>query len=359
MRKFLKIAAVPLLILLGYLSFWPVPIEPKAWNAPTNAGYVGDFRANNDMASMRLIDLGGYVGPEDLTEGPDGRIYMSTHSGVVAYYDPETDKVGKYVDSNGRILGLEFGPDGILYGADAYQGLVRFEEDGSETLLTNKTSDGSPIKYANSLDITSDGIIYFTDATQRFGAKENGGTLPASILDLMEHGLTGRVLKFDPSTGETSVVIEGLSFANGVSLTKDEKHLLVAETGNYSVTKFALDGSGASERILRNLPGFPDNLNRDADGSFWLGLASPRSEPVDRLSGSPFLRKVIMRLPEAVRPKPQRYGFIIWFEEDGEVRQTVQDPSGAYALTTGALTGANGRVYVSSLTEAKLGVLGP
>jgi len=66
---------------------------------------------------------------------------------------------------------------------------------------------------------------------------------------------------------------------------------------------------------------------------------------------------MIMRLPEAVRPKPERYGFIIEIDENGNVSQNLQDPAGTYALTTGAITADDGTVYVSSLTEPGLGVL--
>ena len=98
-------------------------------------------------------------------------------------------------------------------------------------------------------------------------------------------------------------------------------------------------------------------INRNPDGTFWLGLVSPRNDAVDGLSGKPFLRKVIQRLPAAIRPKPQRYGFVVKIDENGTVLETLQDPSGAYALTTGAIEGPDGKLYISSLTEPDLGVL--
>ena len=148
-----------------------------------------------------------------------------------------------------------------------------------------------------------------------------------------------------------------MSFANGVALTQDEKHLLIVETGTYSIWKMPLENPKAARQILTNLPGFPDNIKRESDGTFWFGLVSPRSEPVDNLSESPFIRKIIQRLPSAIQPKPQRYGFLVRIDEDGNVLETLQDPSGDYALVTGALTGPDGKLYVSSLTEPDLAVL--
>ncbi|MDX1267601.1 MAG: M24 family metallopeptidase C-terminal domain-containing protein, partial [Oceanisphaera sp.] len=79
------------------------------------------------------------------------------------------------------------------------------------------------------------------------------------------------------------------------------------------------------------------NINRNPDGTFWVGLVSPRSPAADALAGQPFLRKVVQRLPASIRPKPQRYGFVFRIDADGTVLETMQDPSGLYALTTGMI----------------------
>jgi len=355
MRLF-KWVGFALILLITYLLLWPVPIDPVSWNAPKNAGYVGDFKQNNALAALEIVNLGEYSGPEDVAQGPNGKIYMPTHEGVILTYDPKTGDIEEYAKTNGRVLGIEFGVDGVLYGADAYQGLVKYE-DGNEIVIASETHDGSPIVYADDLDITKNGVVYFSDASTKFGAKEGGGTLASSLLDLMEHGPNGRVLRYDPATGSTDVVLDGLSFANGIALTDDETHLMIVETGTYSVIKLALDGSGKQEIVIDNLPGFPDNINPSENGKFWMGLVSPRNELVDNISDKPFLRKMIMRLPEAARPKPERYGFIIEIDENGDVSENLQDPAGTYALTTGAITAADGTIYISSLTEPGLGVL--
>jgi len=346
-----------MLAAVAYLLFWPVPIDPVAWKAPENEGYVGDFTPNKTLATLRRIDIGNYTGPEDFALGSDGKFYVPTHEGDILQFDPNTGKSEDFSKTPGRTLGVAFGSDGILYAADAYEGLYAIDQEGRAKLLTNTVEDGSPIPYADGVDVTSDGQVYFSDASVKFGAKEVGGTLPASLLDLLEHGPNGRILKYDTKTGRTTKVFESLSFANGVSLTKDEEHLLVVETGTYSIWKMPLDNPASATRIMTNLPGFPDNIKRDTDGTFWFGLVSPRSEPVDSLSGQPFIRKIIQRLPSAIQPKPQRYGFLVHIDEDGNVLETLQDPSGSYALITGALTGPDGKLYISSLTEPDLAVL--
>lgn len=344
---------------LVYLALWPVPITPVGWEAPLDKGYTGAFERNDRLKALEFVSLQGESGPEDAAVGPDGAIYVPTHSGKILRVDIATGRSHVFATPGGRVLGIEFSDKGELYAADAYRGLLRIAADGTVTVLADKTVDGSPIVYANDLDIAADGVIYFSDASTKFGAKANGGTLPAALLDLMEHGLNGRVLKYDRETQETTVVIAGQSYANGVALAADGSYLLIAETGTYAILKHWLTGSraGETETLIANLPGFPDNINDNPDGTFWTGLVSPRSPVVDRLAGSPFFRAVIMRLPAAVRPGPQRYGFAIRFDGDGNILENLQDPDGGYASVTGAVDAADGTAVFTSLTEPRLGFL--
>ncbi len=344
---------------LAYLALWPVAIAPVAWQAPQDEGYTGAFEKNDRLKALEFADLRGESGPEDAAVGPDGAVYVPTHSGKILKVDIGTGAVAEFASPGGRVLGIEFSDEGELYAADAYRGLLKIAADGAVTVLADKTVDGSPIVYANDLDIAADGVIYFSDASTKFGARANGGTLPAALLDLMEHGPNGRVLKYDPETRETTVLIEGRSYANGIALASDGSYLLVAETGTYSILKHWLTGSraGETEILIENLPGFPDNINDNPDGTFWTGLVSPRSPVVDMTAGSPFARKVIMRLPAALRPGPQRYSFAIRFDGDGTILENLQDPAGAYASVTGAVDAADGTVVFTSLTEPRLGYL--
>ena len=361
MKSILSFVAVLTIAAGAYLALWPVPIDPVAWSAPKNDGYAGPFEINDRLAELKFIDLAERYGPEDATLGMDGMIYAATHDSAIVRIDLKDGTTESVAETGGRPLGVEFGPDGRLFIADAFRGLMVMEKDGKIILLADRTTDGSPIAYANNLDITRSGIVYFTDSSSKFDARSIGGTLEASLLDLMEHGPNGRILKYDPATGETTVVAEGLSFANGLALSDDDSYLLVNETGTYSVLRLWLEGprAGELETVVSNLPGFPVNLNRAGDNTFWLGLVSPRSAPVDALSGQPFLRKVVQRLPATIRPKPQRYGMVVRIDGEGRVIETLQDPAGDYALNTGALPGPNGELVVTSLTEARLGYLEP
>ena len=59
------------------------------------------------------------------------------------------------------------------------------------------------------------------------------------------------------------------------------------------------DGAAGVVVLLDNLPGFPDNVTRGADGRFWMGFTKPRSDANDGMSGKPWLRALTLRLPRA------------------------------------------------------------
>lgn len=354
-RNILCFLGIVIACLVVYLAFWPVSVRPVAWEAPENAEYTGDFTQNNRLEALELIELEGRTGPEDADVGPDGLIYVATHDGEILRIEKD-GAVTSFAQTQGRPLGLEFAADGTLYVADAYRGLLAVDGTGQITLLSNRTEDGSPVLYADDVDIAADGTVYFSDASTRFGAEADGGTLPASVLDLVEHSASGRILKYDPVSGKTTVFAEGLNFANGVAIDQTSETVLVVETGAYRVWRFPMDG-GPGQIILDNLPGFPDNINNATDGTFWVGLVSPRNAIMDNLSNKPSLRRVIMRLPDAMKPAPTRYGFILRIDAEGRVLETLQDPKGNYALTTGAVTLPDGRIAVTSLTEPVLGLL--
>jgi sugar lactone lactonase YvrE len=232
------------------------------------------------------------------------------------------------------------------------------------TVLADHVTPDDPIRYADAVIVAPDGTIYFTDASTRFSPAQWGGSLGASLLDIMEHSATGRVLAHDPATGRTRIVAHGLAFANGIALSSDGHTLFVNETGAYRIWKIdgrATDldvrsGSPQATVLLDNLPGYPDNLMRGRDGRIWVGFALPRNPAADGIAPKPFLRKLTLRLPRFLWPLPKSYGHVFAVDEDGRVVEDLQDPSGAYPQTTGATETAD-RLYIQSLHARAIGWL--
>ena len=366
MKRALQVTVLLLAALAAYLAFWPVPIAPVAWQASPWPGYTGPHAANDRLSAAQVIPVAPEIGPEHIDFGPDGKLYTGVLSGAVLRMNADGSGRETVVNTGGRPLGFDFTADGQLVVADAIKGLLALQPDGTLRVLADSVN-GDPIRYADAVVIATDGRMYFTDATRRFSPAELG-TFDAALLDVLEHSCTGRVLMHEPVTGRTSVVIEGLCFPNGVALSGDERHLFIAETGEYRLwkveasareldaTALAAGGDERARVIAANLPGFPDNLTRSADGRLWTGLTKPRSSTVDGMAGRPALRALTLRLPRSLWPVPPAYGHVIAFDEEGQVVADLQDPAGRIAETSG-VTEHGGRLYVHSLHAGAFGVI--
>lgn len=331
---------------LGYLTLWPVPLTPEVYEPLKAPAFTGDFESNDAMAALELVLLpDAAVGPEDLAVMPDGTVYTTDLAGKLYRIDGEVPELIE--DLGGRPLGLKAGPDGALYIADSYRGILRWTGPGRLETLVSEVA-GAPLIYANQLDIARDGTIYFSNSTDRFDPELLGGTKPTSVMTVWEQSNSGYVARRLPD-GTVEKIADGFVYTNGVALSQAEDFLLINETGRARVHKLWLTGEKAGERelFLGNLPGYPDNLERQGDGTFWLAFASPRL-PSEKLMPYPFLRKVTWRLGDLVRPAPVHRGMVIQFDENGNILRNLQDPSGRFGVTTSALQ-VGAQFYVMSL----------
>lgn len=371
MQRIFRTLGLIAFALVAYLLLWPVPIAPMAWNAPEDAGYSGAFERNERLAALQHLSLGDDEGPEHVMVR-DGWVYAAVASGAILRMKPDGSAREVAVNTGGRPLGFDFDARGGLVVADAMKGLLRVTELGPKPKIellastVNHPVKNDPIRYADGVVVARNGTIYFTDASRRFAPAEWGGTFNASLLDILEHQSTGRLLAYDPQAKTTRVVMHGMCFPNGLALSADEQHLFVAETGEYRIWKVAVDAQGLnaqamaaapSERarvLLDKLPGYPDNLMRGQDGRLWGGFVKPRGAFVDKAAAQPWLRSLSLRLPRKLWPLPPAYGHVFAFDEDGRVRLDLQDPSGSYPETTGVTETAE-RLYIQSLHAKTLG----
>ena len=330
MSKAVATVATLLVVLFAYLLLWPVPLSPVAWEAPIDRGLVDPFAPNKRLQAATAIDPGEFAGPEDATLGLDSLVYVTTETGHIVRIRNRKAEVFAFV--GGRPLGIETDTDGSLVVANSY--------------------------IANNLALGNDGVIYFTEASRKFGAREFRDTMEATLYDVMEHGGHGRVIAFDPATGAAEVLLDNLAYANGIAIDPENRFLLVVEMNEYRVLKHWLAGpaKGRTEVLLSNLPGFGDNLKSGLNGRYWLGFAAPRKAVVDRLADKPWLRKVIMRLPKILRPAADVSSHVVAFNEHGEVLMNLQDPAARYPTLTGVLE-TRRNLYLTTLYGHALPVI--
>jgi len=348
MKKTAAVALILVATILLYLLLWPVSIAPVAWNPPAAPALDGVYAVNRALASVERLGEGVGPKPEDIAVDLKGRIYAGFEDGRIVRWDTAAMNSETFANTGGRPLGLHFDNDGNLIVADSYKGLLNIAPDGTMTTLSTEHG-GRPFHFTNDVDIAADGTIYFTDASDKFGQT-------AFVDDLMEHGAHGRLLAYDPETGETHMLLDNLQFANGVAVDPDQQFVLVNETGAYQVRKFWIAGEkeGDDEILIDNLPGFPDGISTGTNGIFWIALASPRNPLMDKLGPKPFMRKVVMRLPAFLRPKPVQYAFVLGIDAEGNVIHNLQDPDGAFAPIT-SVQEHDAKLYFGSIIESAFG----
>lgn len=90
---------------------------------------------------------------------------------------------------------------------------------------------------------------------------------------------SGRLMKYDPITKKTTVLLRGLTFANGVALSKDSSFLLLAESSPKKILRLWLQGPKADIlELFSQLERAPDNIKTNVKGEFWIGLHRDASQ---------------------------------------------------------------------------------
>ncbi len=338
-----------LLFLAAYLAFWPTSVEPIAW-APDRMR--GDLPPNERLAPARRVELAGIEGPEDVAVGTDGAVYAGMVDGKIVRIDPKTGLHHVIAETGGRPLGLDWETRGRLIIADADKGLLSLNVATGNLEVLATEAGGRPFRFTDDVDVGADGLIYFSDASDRFGIHDYK-------LDILESAGNGRLLSYDPANGRVQTLIDGLQFANGVAVSPDASFVLVVETGRYRVHKHWLTGpdKGATEILIDQLPGFPDGVSSNGRGTYWIAIPSPRNPLLDQLANMPRIRKVVARLPEAFHPKPIRHAMALGVNAQGHVLHNLQQPDGRPLTMITSVEEVGGSLYLGSLQGPAFAIL--
>jgi gluconolactonase len=196
---------------------------------------------------------------------PNDRILRWTEDGGISVFrTPSRFANGHARDRAGRLIGCSHGLGAI----------TRTELDGRETILAERHL-GRRLNGPNDVTVHSDGAIWFTDplyglSTDYEGGKRISESQPA-------------VYRFDPASGELSVVADDFEGPNGLAFSPDEKRLYIAETGAQFTTDptqhirvyDVVDGKTlAHGRIFHTIsPGYADGFKLDEAGRVWSSAA--------------------------------------------------------------------------------------
>jgi sugar lactone lactonase YvrE len=277
-----------------------------------------------------------------------GRVYGGTQDGKIIRFMPD-GKLDVFAETFGRPLGMQFDKSENLIVCDADKGLLSINPQGNITVLAT-SANNVPFKFTDALDIASDGTIYFTDASLKYGQTEY-------LHDLLESKPHGRLLSYNPATAEIKVLLSDLYFANGVALSQQEDFLLVNETYRYRIVRYWLKGpkAGTQDIFIDNLPGFPDNISSNGNGTFWLALFTVRNDVLDSLHAFPFLKAQMSKLPKSLWPKPEHYGLVLALNEQAQITQSLHDPVGEHLKEITSAKEYDGYLYLGSLSNDRIG----
>ncbi|GMN57984.1 hypothetical protein TIFTF001_027081 [Ficus carica] len=229
----------------------------------------------------------------------------------------------------GRPLGIRFYlKTGELFIADAYRGLFVSSPDGRVTTTVATSAEGQTFKLVDGVDVDQlSGHVYFTDASSRFSLSQ----IPEAIVAGDE---TGRLLKYNPSTKEVTVLLKQLAGAAGVALSADGKYALVTEFLAKRIRKFWLQGPKANtSEVVVTLEGRPDKIRSTYFGNFWVAMNVQNSTETPNV-------------PKAVK-----------INGDGEILETLNFDKYYGSTMISEFNQRASRFYVGSMEADFLGVL--
>ena len=320
------------------------PVSPVVWRPPKAPPRARQPRSATPMPRLTVLPVPG-VGPEDVAVDRHGRILTGTADGRILRLSPDGRHIETLAETGGRALGIEWldERDSLLV-CDARRGLLLVDAaEGSVEILCDSV-EGQRMLFCNNAAMSTNGTVYFTDSSRRFG-------LDHWKADLVEHSGTGRLLRREPD-GAVALVLDGLQFANGVAISADESFVAVAETGAYRVQRVWLTGerAGTIDILIDNLPGFPDNISTGSDGLTWITVASRRDRVLEVLHPlPPVFRRLAWAMPERLQPAPHPTVWVMAVDAQGRVVHDLQEAGDERFWMVTGVREVDGRVYLGSL----------
>ena len=273
---------------------------------------------------------GVHIGEQDFS---DGKILKISSDGIVEIF----------YDAGSWVAGLHFDNDENLIALSHKEGLIKISPNKEVTILAKTDENGRQFLIPNGLDISSNGMIYFSNTSH-----ESAYNIKYGRKLIMEIKPTGGLYAYNPKTEKVTTLIEGTYFGNGVVLSQNEDFLLMTETTKYQITKYWLkgDNAGNSEVFMENLPGFPNGISKREDGSFWLGFSTQRNDALDKIHPKKGMKKLVYALPEFMQPKQDKYGIVLNMSEGGKILSSLYDTSGTVIPEAGSVKENNGFLYI-------------
>jgi gluconolactonase len=194
---------------------------------------------------------------------PNNRMLKWTRKdGARIFRSPSQFANGNYRDLQGRLVSCEH----------LGRRICRTEPDGTVITLVSHL-DGKRLNSPNDVTVKSDGTIWFSDPDYGIMSNDEGYMAPSEIG-------SNNVYRFDPASGELSVVADDFEKPNGLAFNPNADKLYVSDSsrshdpnGKHHVRVFDV----VEGRLLKNScvfaviePGIADGLRVDRHGRVFI-----------------------------------------------------------------------------------------
>ncbi|XP_020570962.1 protein STRICTOSIDINE SYNTHASE-LIKE 3-like [Phalaenopsis equestris] len=352
----------------GFPGFETYKVElPPATAVPADAVDSDDRLTAAEVRFMNQVQ-----GPESIAFDPTGGgPYTGVADGRVLFWDGERwrdfaftspnrsticdpkPSASSYLENEhicGRPLGLRFDKKtGDLYIADAYYGLLKVGPQGGLASLLTSEAEGIPFKFTNDLDIDEEGNVYFTVSSNTYYRRN-------FLQSIFTGDPTGRLLKYNHITKETIVLLHGLQFPNGVSLSKDGSFLVFCESSRNRLTRYWLKGEKAgTPELFAIVPGAPDNVRTNENGEFWVAIHCRRRTITYFFAMFPKIRKFFLKLPIPTKLQylthvgGKLHALIIKYGPDGNMLRVLEDRQGKVVRAVSEVEERDGKLWIGSV----------
>jgi gluconolactonase len=188
------------------------------------------------------------------TEGPvgtpDGGLYFADVRASIMYRLHPSGDINVFRDNTAAAGGLAFDRAGNLLAVEAEgKRIIRIDSRGAVGVIAAQAATGQAFLRPNDLIVDRRGGIYVTD--------------PGPI------GHKGKAfVYYVRPDGPVLLVSDDIRFPNGLTLTRDEKVLLVADSRGNIIFAFDIqnDGNAINSRPFAHLQGIPEGKLSFADG---------------------------------------------------------------------------------------------
>ncbi|MET3616132.1 ribose transport system permease protein [Rhizobium aquaticum] len=318
------------------------------------------FALNDRLKDVEIIGLGAVESPEDVILDDEDYLYCGTRRGdIVRFAPPDYSTHEIYAHIGGSPLGMSWDKDRNLLVCVGGMGLYKIDRQRNVSKVTDETNrsklsvvDDSRLRLADDLDIVPDGRIFFSEATIRYEMHD-------WPVDALESRGNGRIICYDPRSGKSQTVLRNLIFPNGVCTAHDGQSVLFAESWACRINRYYVSGPkvGTMERVVDRLPGYPDNINRASDGTYWAAIMGMRSPALDVALRMPAFRR---RMARRIAPDQWLYpnlniGCVIRFNDRGEVLESLWDQGAENHPMITSMREHKGYLYLGGITNNRIG----